>query len=76
MIVIIVFVITVLGIAFALLSPRAYTSQMTFVEETSSQGNSGLASMAANLPLGMGSGLAGSANNLLPILESRTFKEK
>lgn len=75
MIAIIISLTTVVGISFALLSTRQYTSHMTFFEEKSMQGSSSLSAMAGGLPFGMGSNL-GKDSNLLYILESRTFKEK
>lgn len=67
--------ITTLGIIFALVMPKKYTSEITFVEQKSSSGNSMLASLASSIPFGLGGSIGGSdSGSMVTVLESRKFR--
>lgn len=52
-------IITILGIVFAMLQKKTYTSEITFVEQKSSSSSSMLSSLASSIPFGLGSSLTG-----------------
>lgn len=69
--------VTILGIAFAMLQKKTYTSEITFVEQKSSNSSSMLSSLASSIPFGLGSSLGSSeSSSLLTILDSRAFRIK
>lgn len=70
--------VTILGIAFAMLQKKTYTSEITFVEQKSSSSSSMLSSLASSIPFGLGSSLTGSSStgSLLTIIDSRAFRIK
>lgn len=69
--------VTILGIAFAMLQKKTYTSEITFVEQKSSSSSSMLSSLASSIPFGLGSSLGSSeSSSLLTILDSRAFRIK
>ena len=71
-------VITLLGLIFALLQKSIYTSEMTFVEQKSSNQNSMLASLASSMPFGLGGSLGGSgdSSSLTTVIDSRSFRNE
>ena len=69
--------VTILGIAFAMLQKKTYTSEITFVEQKSSSSSSMLSSLAFSIPFGLGSTLgSGEGSSLLTILDNRAFRIK
>lgn len=71
-------IITILGIVFAMLQKKTYTSEITFVEQKSSSSSSMLSSLASSIPFSLGSSLTGSSStgSLLTIIDSRAFRIK
>ena len=67
--------VTILGIAFAMLQKKTYTSEITFVEQKSSSGSSMLSSLASSIPFGLAGNLgSGESDSLVTVLESRKFR--
>ncbi len=72
LIIMITLVTTLFGVVFALLQPKKYKSDMTFVEQKSRNISSLLSS-----PLGLGNSLgAGESSSLTTVIESRKFRDK
>ncbi len=77
LIIIVTIIITLFGLIVALLQPKKYTSDMTFVEQKSSNSSSLLSSLSSSIPFGLGSSLgSGDSSSLTTILESRKFRDK
>lgn len=67
--------VTILGIAFAMLQKKTYTSEITFVEQKSSNSSSMLSSLASSIPFGLAGNLgSGESDSLVTVLESRKFR--
>ena len=76
LIIMITLVTTLFGVVFALLQPKKYKSDMTFVEQKSSSSSSLLFSP---VPFGLGSGIGsgeGEGSSLTTVMESRKFRDK
>ena len=77
LIIMITLVTTLFGVVFALLQPKKYKSDMTFVEQKSSSSSSLLSSLSSSTPFGLGSSLgAGESSSLTTVIESRKFRDK
>lgn len=69
--------ITLFGVIFALVQPKKYKSDMTFVEQKSSNSSSLLSSLSASIPFGLGSNIgSGNSSSLTTVIESRKFRDK
>ena len=74
LIIMITLVTTLFGVVFALLQPKKYKSDMTFVEQKSSSSSS---SLSSPVPFGLGSGIgSGEGSSLTTVMESRKFRDK
>ena len=76
LIIMITLVTTLFGVVFALLQPKKYKSDMTFVEQKSSSSSS---SLSSPVPFGLGSGIGsgeGEGSSLTTVMESRKFRDK
>ncbi|MBP6467544.1 MAG: hypothetical protein KA277_05905 [Fusobacteriaceae bacterium] len=89
LIIMITLVTTLFGVVFALfalLQPKKYKSDMTFVEQKSSSSSSLLSSflitsLSSPVPFGLGSGIGsgegeGEGSSLTTVMESRKFRDK
>ena len=77
LIIMITLVTTLFGVVFALLQPKKYKSDMTFVEQKSSSSSSLLSSLSSSVPFGLGSGIgSGEGSSLTTVMESRKFRDK
>lgn len=77
LIIIITLVITALGLIFALATKKTYKSEMTFIEQKSTNTSSMLASLSASIPFGLGSSIGGAdKSSLVTVIDSRTFRER
>ncbi len=84
LIIMITLVTTLFGVVFALLQPKKYKSDMTFVEQKSSSSSyllSLLSLLSSPVPFGLGSGIGsgegeGEGSSLTTVMESRKFRDK
>ena len=79
LIIMITLVTTLFGVVFALLQPKKYKSDMTFVEQKSSSSSSLLSSLSSLVPFGLGCGIGsgeGEESSLTTVMESRKFRDK
>ena len=82
LIIMITLVTTLFGVVFALLQPKKYKSDMTFVEQKSSSNRyllSLLSLLFSPVPFGLGSGIGsgeGEGSSLTTVMESRKFRDK
>ena len=82
LIIMITLVTTLFGVVFALLQPKKYKSDMTFVEQKSSSSSyllSLLSLLFSPVPFGLGSGIGsgeGEGSSLTTVMESRKFRDK
>lgn len=79
LIIMITLVTTLFGVVFALLQPKKYKSDMTFVEQKSSSSSYLLSLLFSPVPFGLGSGIGsgeGEGSSLTTVMESRKFRDK
>ena len=82
LIIMITLVTTLFGVVFALLQPKKYKSDMTFVEQKSSSSSyllSLFSLLFSPVPFGLGSGIGsgeGEGSSLTTVMESRKFRDK